>query len=232
MTDERPTLSDPELVLRLHRGDEAALGAIYDRHGGLLYGSVLRFVGDRQMAEEVVQDTFVTLWRDADRFDPSVGGLPGWLLRIARNRAIDRLRAAARRPSLVELSAIPGVSPGTADDGVPRLHEQDATADPAERAERAWTRSLVRTALSTMPEPERLALELAYVQDLTQAEIAERLGWPLGTVKSRTRRGLASLRLVLEGVPDLADTAAPSGRKAALGASGPAGRTMDPEVQP
>jgi len=208
MANDLPALSDPDLVLRIRRGDEAALGTLYDRHGRLLYGSVLRFVGDRQLAEEVVQDTFVALWRGADRFDATAGGLAGWLLRIARNRAIDRLRAAARRPALVELAELPGSGTDGWDGAAPMTVASDPSADPAVTAEREWARALVRTALSTMPEPERITLELAYGHELTQAEIADRLGWPLGTVKSRTRRALASLRTALEGVPELADTAA------------------------
>ncbi len=206
------SLADAELMARIAAGDESALGAIYDRHGNVVYGSVLRFLGDRQAAEEVVQDAFLAIWREARRYEASTGSAAGWLLRIARNRAIDRLRAAARRPVLLDLV---GLVPGPEADGV--LDRAMATRGravgtvdpgPEDLITQRWSQAVVRTALSAMPEMERRALELAYDEDLTQVEIGVRLGWPLGTVKSRTRRALATLRTVLEGVPGLVDDGA------------------------
>jgi RNA polymerase sigma-70 factor (ECF subfamily) len=162
---------------------------------------------DRQAAEEIVQDAFVAFWRQASTYEPAAGTLVGWLLRIARNKAIDRARATARRPKLVD--------PTGGDEDVSGALERalsagrlvgggtDRDTAPDQVVTREWTRAVVRTALSAMPEMERRPLELAYDEGLTQTEVAERLGWPLGTVKTRTRRGLAVLRGVLEGVPDL-----------------------------
>lgn len=217
---EHSSPTDPELMARVAVGDEAALESVYDRHVQTLYGAVVRFLGDRQAAEEIVQDTFVLAWRHAGRFDAAQGSLTGWLLRIARNRAIDRGRAAARRPVLLGLSGLDDDGrPPEADSGGGQaglrplgLAAGAASPDPEEHAARAWSRAVVRTALSSMPEAERRALELAYDEELSQSEIADRLGWPLGTVKSRTRRALATLRTALEGVPGIgapADEAIP-----------------------
>jgi RNA polymerase sigma-70 factor (ECF subfamily) len=210
------SLTDPELMVRVAAGDEPALGAVYDRHATLVYGTVLRFVRDRQATEEIVQDTFLVAWRRSESYAPEVGSLTGWLLRIARNRAIDWLRSRARRPALIDLSVFTGEAGdreiearAASGPGTQRVVEPDAVVT------RRWARSVVRTALTAMPEPERRAIELAYDEGLSQAEIADRLGWPLGTVKSRTRRALAGLRAALEGVPELVDGRA--------GVPGPAG---------
>jgi RNA polymerase sigma factor (sigma-70 family) len=200
---------DAELVARIAAGDEAALGTVYDRHADVVYGSVMRFLHDREAAEEVVQDVYLAAWRHAGQYIPSSGTLLGWLLGIAHNKAIDRVRATARRPRLVVLG-------DPDDDREAALERAMATGRPVgglgrgdpgpeEAATRAWARAVVRTAMSEMPAPERQTIRFAYDEGLTQAEIAERLGWPLGTVKTRTRRGLATLRAVLEGVPDLGD---------------------------
>jgi RNA polymerase sigma-70 factor (ECF subfamily) len=224
-------LADPELMARVAGGDELALGAIYDRHATLVYGTVLRFVRDTHATEEIVQDTFLTAWRRSDRYRADAGSLAGWLLRIARNRAIDRLRAAARRPAVVALSA-DSVERGEreldrlASD---RLGGRYPDGEPETLATRRWAGAVVRTALSAMPEPERRALELAYDEGLTQAEIATTLNWPLGTVKSRTRRALAGLRTALEGVPDLVDAAATPGGAGTPGGVASGGASALPE---
>jgi RNA polymerase sigma-70 factor, ECF subfamily len=212
MTAHLVAPDDAELVARIAAGDEAALGAVYDRHADVVYGSVMRLLHDREAAEEVVQDVYLALWRHAGQYIPSSGSLLGWLLGIARNKAVDRVRATARRPRLVVLG-------DPDDDREAALERAMATGRPVggagrgdpgpeEAATRAWAMAVVRTAMSAMPGPEALAIRLAYAEGLTQAEIAERLGWPLGTVKTRTRRGLATLRAVLEGVPDLGDAGA------------------------
>lgn len=209
---EHSSPADPDLMVRVAAGDEAALATVYDRHVDTVYGSLVRFLGDRQAAEEIAQDTFVLAWRHAARFDAGQGNLAGWLLRIARNRAIDRLRAAARRPAVIGLAGF-GDDPGAPEGGsgagqaglrVVGLAAGSPAPDPEEHAAREWSRAVVRTALAAMPPAERQALELAYDEELSQTEIAARLGWPLGTVKSRTRRALAALRTALEGVPGLA----------------------------
>ena len=192
----------------------------YDRHAGFVFGSVARFLGDREVAAEVVQDAFVTLWRRARQFDARSGSLLTWLLAIARHRAIDRLRADGRRPTrdAVRLEALTseGGSSGTeARAEIPRELRADASTDPTTVATRRWLQSVVRTGIAELPENERQVILLGYAEDLSQAEIAERLEWPLGTVKSRTRRAMAQLRASLGPVTEPAEsatspTAAPS----------------------
>ena len=216
MHSERPDSSggDAALVSRINDRDEEALAVAYDRHADAIYGSLVRFLGDRESAEDVVQETYLALWQRAHQFDPRAGSLLGWLLGIARHKAIDRFRAASRRPKIVAPWTDRSES-GTRD--APAILSGQtvgtATADdnPEDAAAREWTRSVVRTALSTMPDLERQVLQLAYDRGLSQSEIAARLGWPLGTVKTRTRRALASMREALDDVPDLrkANTSAP-----------------------
>jgi RNA polymerase sigma-70 factor (ECF subfamily) len=205
---------DADLMARVAAGDHEAFAALYDRHVPAVYGAVLRYLRDPAAAEEVVQETYLAIWQRPDRYAADKGSLVGWLLSIARNRAIDRLRAASRRPLLI------GLDPGPSDreEGNPeRLMDlgrpvgSGATADePSDVAERRWVQAVVRTALDGMSEPERQVLLLAYDDGLTQPEIAERLGWPLGTVKTRTRRAMLRLRAMLESIPDIGPWAAPS----------------------
>lgn len=195
--------SDEELVARLVEGDEAALGELYDRHAESLFRTALLRLGDRGLAEEVLQDTYLALWNRAELFDGSQGSLIGWLSTIARNRAIDRLRSAARRPAPVALSGLAGANadPRAADDARDAIL---ATAmpvagvtvapDPEREVDIAELRHEVDQALAGLPDQERQVLQLAYHEQLSQSEIAARLGWPLGTVKTRTRRALARLR--------------------------------------
>jgi RNA polymerase sigma-70 factor (ECF subfamily) len=203
-------LDDARLVARIAAGEEAAFVIAYDRHSSYVFGSVARFLGDREAAAEVVQDAFVTLWRRARQFDARSGSLLTWLLAIARHRAIDRLRAEGRRPSrdAVRLEALvtEGGSGGSLAGGdVPRELIADSTTDPGSITSRRWTQAVVRTGIAELPENERRVILLGYAQDLSQAEIAERLEWPLGTVKSRTRRAMAQLRGRLAAVTDRAD---------------------------
>jgi len=204
--------SDAALVRAVAAGSHDALAALYDRHVDAVFASASRLTSDRGMAEEVVQETFLALWDRAETFDPSIGSLAAWLHTIARNRTVDRLRAAGRRPNLVPLSA--AASSGTALGG-----SDEADADTLERVLASGRlvagsvpppspeielvlgelRTALQAALSTMPEPERVVIVMAYGQDLSQSEIADRLGWPLGTVKTRTRRALRHLREVLGG---------------------------------
>jgi RNA polymerase sigma-70 factor (ECF subfamily) len=212
MTEGRatPSPADATLVAAVAAGSEDALAALYDRHAAAIHATALRLTGDRQAAEEVVQEVFLTLWNRADRFDPSAGSLMAWLGTMARNRAIDRLRAASRRPQLVALGW--DGEEGSADEALERAAEAgradrgfDAT-DPEAVLDADEARAAINAALAVMPEHEREAILLAYRDELTQSEIALRLGWPLGTVKTRTRRALARLRGALADVygPQLA----------------------------
>ena len=194
---------DAALVRALAAGSEDALAALYDRHVDGIHAVTLRLTNDRQLAEEVVQETFLALWNRAELFDPALASLATWLRTIARNRTVDRLRAAGRRPPLVPL-------PGNGDEGEPDAGFDRVGVDaiviggaagepgPEAAAEAADMRAAVATALATMPDVERAVIVLAYREGLTQSEIAERLDWPLGTVKTRTRRALAHLRHALE----------------------------------
>ena len=198
--------SDAALVAAVAAGSEAALVELYDRHVDSVHAAAFRLLGDRQAAEDVAQEAFLTLWNRADRFDPAMGSLAAWLLTITRNRAVDRLRAAGRRPQLVSIApAGAGDEPDSA--ALERLAAErgvlggagaaDTAADPAAALDLAETRTALRGVLAGLPEAERTAILLAYQDGLSQSEIAARLGWPLGTVKTRTRRALARLRQAL-----------------------------------
>jgi RNA polymerase sigma-70 factor (ECF subfamily) len=210
-----PPSADTALVAAVAAGSEAALAELYDRHAGAVHGAALRLLGDRQAAEDVVQEAFLTLWNRADRFDPALGSLTAWLLTIARNRAVDRLRAAGRRPRLVSIPPAAGdAEPDAA--ALERLAAErgilggagSAAADPEAALDLVETVAALRRTLTVLPEAERTAILLAYHDGLTQSEIAERLGWPLGTVKTRTRRALARLREALG--PEFAPLARPA----------------------
>lgn len=195
---------DAALMRRIGSGDEDALMEAYDRHAETLFGTTVRFLGDREAAAEIVQEAFLACWRFASSFDSAAGTLRTWLLQVARNKALDRLRAESRRPRVTQLH--PGDGDEALLDPLERLAHRrggDDRDDPAVVLERGWTRAIVRTALSDLASHEREVVFLAYRDGLTQSEIAERLGVPLGTVKSRTRRGLAHLRQALMSVPGL-----------------------------
>ena len=213
MTDDVAQASiDSELMARVAAGDHEAFATLYDRHVRAVYGAVLRYLRDPSAAEEVVQETYLAMWQRPDRYAADKGSLVGWLFSIARNRAVDRLRAASRRPLVVGLA--PGPSDGSENDlermmALGRPVGSGAVADePSDVAERRWVQAVVRAALDGMAEPERQVLVLAYDDGLTQTEIAERLGWPLGTVKTRTRCAMLRLRAMLESVPDIGPWAA------------------------
>ena len=201
--DRHVSGDETRLVREVAAGSQDALAALYDRHGDAVYAAAIRLTSDRQVAEEVVQETFLALWNRAELFDPGTGSLAAWLHTIARNRTVDRLRAAGRRPNLVPLSSAGGVdehetaalervvAAGTV------LGGADLGPGPEGELATAELRATIREALAGLPEHERTALVLAYSAELTQSEIAERLGWPLGTVKTRTRRALHRLREVL-----------------------------------
>jgi RNA polymerase sigma-70 factor, ECF subfamily len=207
--DESRELNDARLAARIASGDEAAFVIAYDRHARFVFGSVARFVGDREVAAEVVQDAFMALWRRARQFDAASGSLLTWLLAIARHRAIDRLRAEGRRPTrdAVHLDALTVDGPGgngSRPDVPPELIA-GPTTDPGTVASRRWVQAVVRTGISELPEHERQVILLGYGQDLSQSQIAERLEWPLGTVKSRTRRAMAQLRSRIGAMVDAED---------------------------
>lgn len=196
--------TDAELVAIVATGDTAALTELYERHGDAIYRAAFRRLGDRQIAEEVLQDTYMALWHRAELFDPQAGSLVAWLSTIARNRAVDRLRQLGRRPTAIPLSAVLGDNEQD-DRSVDRalasgtlMGSGAVSVDPERLLEDATLRQEIRAALDGIPGAERQVLELAYYGGLTQSEISQQLGWPLGTVKTRTRRALLRLREVLD----------------------------------
>jgi RNA polymerase sigma-70 factor (ECF subfamily) len=198
--------SDEELVASLVEGDEAALAELYDRHADSLFRAALLRLGDRGLAEEVLQDTYLALWNRAELFDGSQGSVIGWLSTIARNRAIDRQRSSARRPAPLALSGLMplGADAAGADDArdailaaATPVSGVTVALDPEREVDIAELRREVEQALASIPDQERKVLTLAYYDQLSQSEIAARLAWPLGTVKTRTRRALARLRETL-----------------------------------
>jgi RNA polymerase sigma-70 factor (ECF subfamily) len=219
------------LVRAVAAGSEDALGALYDRHAAAIHATAYRMTGDRGIAEEVVQETFLALWNRAGAFDPAVASLGTWLRSIARNRSVDRLRAAGRRVQLVGLPGGAGEDEGTAS-AIERLDPDLAVfggaardPDPVAAAEAVATRAMIARALAGMPDDERTVILLAYQDELTQSEIATRLGWPLGTVKTRTRRALGHLRTALES--DEARSA-PGDVLASRAVRGPGGASAEP----
>ncbi len=193
---------DVALVGAVATGSSEALAALYDRHADSIFATAMRSTDDRQVAEEVVQETFLVLWNRAELFDPTAGSLGTWLRAIARNRTIDRLRAASRRPRLVSVDG--DASDGLTGDRFDRaaalgtvIGGADPGPGPEGRLEQVETREAIAVALRTISEDERTVILLAYQDELTQVEIAERTGWPLGTVKTRTRRALGRLRVAL-----------------------------------
>lgn len=175
--------SDSDLLARVSAGDDAALGELYDRYGGPAFALAFRMLGDRGMAEDIVQEAFLAVWRRCAQFDSERGSAKAWLLSIVRNAAIDRTRGRHRH----QLGEV------TIDDFAYRL----ASADVWDDVSRQLDRENVRKALGALPPEQRETLELAYFGGLTQAEIAERTGEPLGTVKSRARLGLRRLERAL-----------------------------------
>jgi RNA polymerase sigma-70 factor (ECF subfamily) len=197
--------SDSILIRELIEGSHDALADLYDRHAQAVFAAALRVSRDRGIAAEVVQDTFLTMWNRAELFDPSRGALAAWLLAIARNRTIDRMRAATRHERAASFSSF---GRDEADDQstvewLTSTGDLIGVAGPEPGPEMALsdkeTRESIQDALAALPPLERRVIELAYDSGLSQSEIAAQLGWPMGTVKTRTRRALRHLRERLEG---------------------------------
>lgn len=181
----RTTADDQVAIERMARGDQAGLAEIYDRHGRLVYSLALRVLRDQGDAEDVVQEVFVQMWRQASRFDVSRGSLVAWMVTLARTRAIDALRRRKSRPAL---------------SGDPEPMDR-ADESPGADVQIMWQgrASEIRRAVDTLPLLQRVAIELAFFEGLTHSEIAEQLEVPLGTVKTRVRQGLLRLRDSLAG---------------------------------
>ena len=175
-------LSDEALVLLAARSEESALAELFDRYGRTAYGLALRILRDQALAEDAVQETFLAVWRTASRFVPEKGKASTWILTLAHRRAVDIVRREQRR----------------------RTETLDHAPEPAVEGtidEDAWLRlrrERVQETLRHLPDAQREALELAYYGGLSQSELAERLGQPLGTIKSRMFTGLSRMRELME----------------------------------
>lgn len=180
----RPT--DEQLLAGLADGRLDALDLLYERHRTMAYSIALRITTDPAAAEDVVQEAFLGAWRHAARYEPGRGSARTWLLSIVHHRAIDAVRR--RRPT----TELPAPDEGTPP---PQLTIPDTWEEVAGRLDR----EAVQAALATLPAPQREVLELAYFAGLTQTEIAERVGVPLGTVKSRVRLALGGMRRAMVG---------------------------------
>lgn len=171
--------SDGQLIRRVGEGDRQAFETLYRRYARPVFGLALRRLGDREQAEDAVQDTFTSVWRSARSYRLDLGPGAPWLYTVARNAIVDRARA--RRDVTGEPPDAPTSEPG-----------------PAEQAEATWQAFVVHRAFESLPPHERAVIELAYWSGLSQSEIADFLNIPLGTVKTRTRNGLARLADLLE----------------------------------
>ena len=179
-------VADEELMLLVARRDHGAFEALYDRHGAAAYSLAHRVLGDRQRAEDAVQETFLSIWRARSSYDPGRGSVRNWLLGALRNRAIDAIRHEAARPAPAR-----GVDPAEVLAARPSDADTDATV-----IDRETSRTL-RGVLGGLPPEQSRVIELAYFGGFTHTEIAEMLSMPVGTVKGRMRLGLEKLRRTL-----------------------------------
>jgi RNA polymerase sigma factor (sigma-70 family) len=191
----RPTpydgLEDRALVARVTEGDGGALEALYARYGRACFGLARRILADEQFAQDVVQEVFLTVWRDAHRFDATRGGFSTWLLSMTHHKAVDAVR---REENLRKRRTTAEILEDREVDG-PQVHDE------------VWStlrRERVRAAMQTLPEPQKEALTLAYFGGYTQREIAGITNTPLGTVKTRMLAGMKRLKGGLEGLNDTA----------------------------
>jgi RNA polymerase sigma-70 factor (ECF subfamily) len=197
-------VSEACLIRRLVDGSEDALAHLYCRHGAAVMAEATRTSRDRWIAAEVVQETFLALWNRAELFDPSRGLLRSWLLTIAHNRAVDYLRRTNRHDRAATFSSFGGGDEVDAStmDWLAASGQPIAAARPEPGPEtllyRKETRASIADAVASLAPVERSVIALAYDGGLSQSEIADRLGWPIGTVKTRTRSALRHLRDRLE----------------------------------
>jgi RNA polymerase sigma-70 factor, ECF subfamily len=173
---------DDRALLRAVAGrDKEAFRQLYARHSAMLFSLALKILSDRSEAEDVLQEIFVQIWKTASSFDDGRGKPLGWFIMLARSRAIDRLRSRKTRNRLTESAAQDG-------------SQSSPTATPSDEAAASEAQRAVRNALSALPAEQRVPIEMAYFGGLTQFEIAQQLGQPLGTVKTRMRSGIMHLR--------------------------------------
>jgi RNA polymerase sigma-70 factor (ECF subfamily) len=177
---------DGDVMVRLQRREPQALAELYDRYGGMIYRLVFRIVRDPGIAEDLVQETFLRAWNRAGAFDAERGAAGPWLLAIARNRALDYLRAQSRRgPNAMELNETE--HPARFVDLIAETLNFDAARQ-------------IKRAMEQLSADQRAAIELAYFQGMSQSEIAEQMGQPLGTVKTWMRRAMLRMRETMESI--------------------------------
>ena len=179
---EEERLADRAALARMASGDAGGLAELYDRHARLVFSLALRILQNRADAEDVVQEVFAQVWSQARRYESDRGSVAAWMLMMARSRAIDRLRARRARPEMG------GQTPATQNQVADLAPTQDVQLLSNEEVAK------LRQALDGLPAVQRTALELAYYEGLTHAEIADRLSEPLGTVKTRIRQAVIKLR--------------------------------------
>jgi RNA polymerase sigma-70 factor, ECF subfamily len=187
MSSAGETSTDADLLRRIAGGDTAAVAELYDRYAGILFALALRIVRDRAEAEDVIHDAFVAVGERAAQYVPERGAVGAWIVTLVRNLSIDRTRRRDRRGAIAR--------DVIAHD--PQAKAAATPADPEALLVDATERERVRQALAQLPEVQRATLEVAFYEGLTYAEIAEREGVPLGTIKSRAARALAALREAL-----------------------------------
>ena len=180
--------TDVRLLQRIAARDTGALAELYDRHSRLLFGLILRIVRDRAEAEEILQETFVRVWTRAETYDAQIGGPLPWIVRVARNCAIDRLRARRVRAPVDALD----VAAGEAAVPATGIQTPEAAVLDAER------RRTLTDALAGLPAEQRQLIEAAFFEGYTHSELARHFGLPLGTVKTRIRTGMIAMRQRLE----------------------------------
>lgn len=176
------TVQDPRLISRLHERDKSVIDEIYRLYSGALYNIILKLIPDRDLGAEVLQDTFVKIWQNGDRYDPAKGRLFTWMARIARNTAIDTSRSGKFRQDK-KTETLPD-----------SVYEQEAFSQSDDLRDPGLQRVIQR-----LDSDHRMIIELLYFQQYTQSEVAEKLNMPLGTVKTRTRKALSVLRHSLAG---------------------------------
>ncbi|ULA62567.1 MAG: Putative RNA polymerase sigma factor, sigma-24 -like [Nitrospira sp.] len=176
---------DPKLLARVVKGDHQAFSQLYDQSSTLIYTMALRILGNSDEAAELLQDVYLEVWRKVSRYDVGRGTPVAWLVTLTRSRAIDRLRARAARVPQKSTDSLDSASAAQVQDQGPSPF--DAQADQE-------IRTLVGGAMASLPQAQQQALELAYYEGLSHAEIAARLNQPLGTVKTRIKLGMSKLR--------------------------------------
>jgi RNA polymerase sigma-70 factor (ECF subfamily) len=177
--------SDDSLLDAIRRRDEGAIAALYDRYGRLAFGLAYRVVGERNAAEDVVQEAFLSIWRRAASFETTRGSVRTWVLSIVHHRAIDRLRGTAGRTRQ--------------DAPIDDFERILAIDDPWSEVSQVIQRETLQKAIATLPDAQRQAVEMAYFDGYTQQEIATRMDVPVGTVKGRLRLAMQRLRTLLAG---------------------------------